>query len=376
MKRKGRRKPNQRLDPYRVAQALQRKTANLAKRKQLQQERETALGDPVRSKPTPFLESLAMSSSTNAPNLAENEQHLNYEVTSEMTEKQLAHSKWLTEPLLRRDGQPTDPEHHAKLTEVHEKLHENAQKAIGSITSITNASQGDKQRINIQRCIETFGRHNTDSVLSPKPASLDLGTGIGNLSVPASHRSIPDVPRKPALLRPFPEPHLPFSSGSDHIPLHKRDDLTPEQEAWSQERASQLKAWRQERDAYLAWWHSPASIEQRLAHIPPEEQPKERERLTRLTLLRMLSSVPKRSGPDTGSSEVQIAILTTKINNLANNLHNKDKNGKRDLRLLVHRRQKLLKYLRRKERGGPRWQNIVELLGINDAMWKGEISLA
>ena len=89
-----------------------------------------------------------------------------------------------------------------------------------------------------------------------------------------------------------------------------------------------------------------------------------------------LAQVPKRAGPDTGSSEVQIAILTTKINVLAANLHKKDKDNKRSLRLLVHRRQKLLQYLRRKERGGPRWQNVVEQLGINDAMWKGEISLA
>jgi ribosomal protein S15 len=83
----------------------------------------------------------------------------------------------------------------------------------------------------------------------------------------------------------------------------------------------------------------------------------------------------QRVGPDTGSSEVQAAILTTKINTLADNLHKKDKHNKRNLRVLVHKRQKLLSYLRRKERGGPRWQHLVEKLGISDAMWKGEISL-
>lgn len=85
--------------------------------------------------------------------------------------------------------------------------------------------------------------------------------------------------------------------------------------------------------------------------------------------------VTKRVGPDTGSSEVQAAILTAKINTLADDLGKKDKHNKRNLRVMVHKRQKLLAYLRRKERGGPRWQNLVEKLGISDAMWKGEISL-
>lgn len=86
-------------------------------------------------------------------------------------------------------------------------------------------------------------------------------------------------------------------------------------------------------------------------------------------------ALPGRGGPDTGSSEVQAAILTAKINVLADDLYKHDKHNKRNLRLLVHKRQKHLTYLRRKERGGPRWQNLVEKLGISDAMWKGEISL-
>lgn len=86
-------------------------------------------------------------------------------------------------------------------------------------------------------------------------------------------------------------------------------------------------------------------------------------------------ALPGRGGPDSGSSEVQAAILTAKINVLADNLYKHDKHNKRNLRLLVHKRQKHLAYLRRKERGGPRWQNLVEKLGISDAMWKGEISL-
>jgi len=71
--------------------------------------------------------------------------------------------------------------------------------------------------------------------------------------------------------------------------------------------------------------------------------------------------------------------LTAKIRVLANHLerphYQKDKVNKRNLRVLVHRRQKLLAYLRRKERGSERWQNVVETLGLTDGTWKGEISL-
>ena len=86
-----------------------------------------------------------------------------------------------------------------------------------------------------------------------------------------------------------------------------------------------------------------------------------------------------RAGPDTGSSEVQVAILTAKIKVLADHMllkgRQKDKVNKRNLRLLVHRRQKLLQYLRRKERGGDRWQNLISTLGLTEGTWKGEISL-
>lgn len=84
-----------------------------------------------------------------------------------------------------------------------------------------------------------------------------------------------------------------------------------------------------------------------------------------------------RVGPDTGSPEVQIAILTSKILNLARHLKtaNTDRHNKRNLRILVHKRQKMLKYLRKKERGGPRYQHVMESLGLSDAAWKGEISL-
>ena len=91
-----------------------------------------------------------------------------------------------------------------------------------------------------------------------------------------------------------------------------------------------------------------------------------------------VSTKTPRAGPDTGSSEVQIAILTAKINVLADVLEargSKDKVNKRNLRLLVHRRQKLLTYMKRKERGGERWTHLIQQLGLTEATYKGEISL-
>lgn len=86
----------------------------------------------------------------------------------------------------------------------------------------------------------------------------------------------------------------------------------------------------------------------------------------------------QRAGPDTGSSEVQIGILTAKIRVLADRyegLHHNDKANKRNLRLLLHRRQKLLAYMEKKERGSDRWQRMISTLGLTQACWKGEIAV-
>lgn len=86
-----------------------------------------------------------------------------------------------------------------------------------------------------------------------------------------------------------------------------------------------------------------------------------------------------RGGPDTGSSEVQIAILTAKIRTLAKmyagEKGNKDKHNKRNLRLLCHRRQRLLKYMERKERGSGRWEHMIKELGLTPATWKKQIEI-
>lgn len=55
------------------------------------------------------------------------------------------------------------------------------------------------------------------------------------------------------------------------------------------------------------------------------------------------------SDDDTGSPEVQIAILTTRVNGLTEHLrrHKKDHAGRRGLLMMVSRRRRLLDYLRR-----------------------------
>jgi len=273
-------------DPYALAQAKQRKDANLSRRAELQEERKKALGDPVRGITTPFLESFddvggstviidAKSTSddvdgvniTSADNLL-----LNHFLKPSELAASIKHSQTLTDPIVDKVRDAADPVLEAAAKEKHEEGNARATAAIARIVSLANASQKDKTRANVTRCIETFGRHNTDQTLQPR-------------------------------LQPNPST---------------------------------------------------------LGGIP------------------LLEKTP-RAGPDTGSSEVQIAILTAKIRVLANQLEmkggKKDKINKRNLRIMVHKRQKLLRYLRRKERGGDRWQHLVSTLGLSEGTWQGEISL-
>jgi len=67
---------------------------------------------------------------------------------------------------------------------------------------------------------------------------------------------------------------------------------------------------------------------------------------------------------DTGSPEVQIALLTERINHLTEHLktHRKDHSSRRGLLKMVGRRASLLKYLACQDRG--RYQAVIERLGI------------
>ncbi len=71
-----------------------------------------------------------------------------------------------------------------------------------------------------------------------------------------------------------------------------------------------------------------------------------------------------RSEGDTGSPEVQVAVLTERINQLTEHLkvHPKDFSSRRGLLMLVSRRRRLLNYLKRKDE--QRYQELIERLGL------------
>ncbi len=67
---------------------------------------------------------------------------------------------------------------------------------------------------------------------------------------------------------------------------------------------------------------------------------------------------------DTGSPEVQVAILSERISNLTEHFksHNKDNHSRRGLLKLVSQRRSLLDYLKRKDEG--RYKSLIERLGL------------
>lgn len=67
---------------------------------------------------------------------------------------------------------------------------------------------------------------------------------------------------------------------------------------------------------------------------------------------------------DTGSSEVQIALLTKRISSLTEHfkVNKKDHHSRRGLLQMVSRRRKLLDYLRRNDEG--KYQAIIAALGL------------
>lgn len=71
-----------------------------------------------------------------------------------------------------------------------------------------------------------------------------------------------------------------------------------------------------------------------------------------------------RSAGDTGSPEVQVAILTSRINQLTDHLkeHKHDHHSRRGLLLLVGRRRRLLQYLAKTDI--ERYRALIERLGI------------
>lgn len=308
-------------DPYRAAQAAQRRAANLQRQEVLRAQEAKAFGDPVKGVTTPFLESLdtigksSLASKSSTPSWASSQsgdgadagnvtsadaadattssqagsdssseassssqpdqqsptgQYLNHHVTPAELADALAEAEFFTRPY------PTnDPEKTRQALAQHEKDHAKASKILRRLLSLENGSTRDHLTANIARCVEKFGRHNTDNFLRQRAKG----------------------PR-------------PLGPDGKEIEV-------------------------------------------------PEPAP--------------------RAGPDTGSSEVQIAVLTAKIRRLAQRLQGHrqfhDKANKRTLRLLVHKRQRLLKYMERKERGSERWTYMLRELGLTPATWKGQITL-
>ena len=77
----------------------------------------------------------------------------------------------------------------------------------------------------------------------------------------------------------------------------------------------------------------------------------------------LISEHGQKSG-DTGSPEVQVAILTERIANLTEHFktHKKDNHSRRGLLKLVSQRRRLLDYLKAKDTG--RYTSLIEKLGL------------
>jgi small subunit ribosomal protein S15 len=107
---------------------------------------------------------------------------------------------------------------------------------------------------------------------------------------------------------------------------------------------------------------------------PPKPRPARRvrqpssERMTPMSITAerksaLITEHAQKKG-DTGSPEVQVAILTERINNLTDHFktHVKDNHSRRGLLKLVSQRRSLLDYLRRKDEA--RYRALIEKLGI------------
>ena len=71
-----------------------------------------------------------------------------------------------------------------------------------------------------------------------------------------------------------------------------------------------------------------------------------------------------RAEGDTGSPEVQVAILTSRIKTLTEHFkaHHKDNHSRRGLLMMVNKRRSLLDYLKKKDVG--RYNDLIQKLGL------------
>lgn len=77
-------------------------------------------------------------------------------------------------------------------------------------------------------------------------------------------------------------------------------------------------------------------------------------------------------GSDTGSAEVQVALLTARINQVQEHLrqHRKDHHSRRGMLIMIGRRQRLLDYLSRTDI--ERYRRLVGKLGLRDKTKSGQ----
>jgi small subunit ribosomal protein S15 len=77
----------------------------------------------------------------------------------------------------------------------------------------------------------------------------------------------------------------------------------------------------------------------------------------------LISEFATKAG-DTGSPEVQVAVLSERIKNLTDHLkgHNKDNHSRRGLLVMVGQRRRLLDYL--KDTGPERYESLITRLGL------------
>ena len=70
------------------------------------------------------------------------------------------------------------------------------------------------------------------------------------------------------------------------------------------------------------------------------------------------------SATDTGSTEVQVALLSARIEDLSNHFktHKQDHHSRRGLLKMVNQRRSLLAYLKKKD--AARYQTLIERLGL------------
>lgn len=85
--------------------------------------------------------------------------------------------------------------------------------------------------------------------------------------------------------------------------------------------------------------------------------------VTKETKSKIISDFASKKG-DTGSSEVQIAILTAQIENLKEHLleHKNDNHSRRGILMMVAKRRKLLAYLKKKD--ATKYSEVIEKLNL------------